>query len=163
MPEDQPHEDQPEVPRPDRRLFFRSLFAWVPLGLSYGLFGLLALRYLYPSRKDQAQSKMFIAFTSQVGPGKSLAFSTPQGEQYLLTRSEGLPASFKAFSNRCPHLGCKVDWQSDKERFYCPCHAGVFNKDGVPISGPPAKAGQNLKRCDILVEGKSIYAMIGRA
>jgi menaquinol-cytochrome c reductase iron-sulfur subunit len=47
--------------------------------------------------------------------------------------------TFKAMSNVCTHLGCRVRWVADKKQFFCPCHNGVFDKDGKVISGPPPK------------------------
>lgn len=44
--------------------------------------------------------------------------------------------SFTVFSSTCTHLGCGVRWQEDKKQFLCPCHGGVFDADGKPVSGP---------------------------
>ncbi len=45
--------------------------------------------------------------------------------------------SFIAFSVNCTHLGCPVRWIPDSELFLCPCHGGVYNKDGSYAAGPP--------------------------
>ena len=44
---------------------------------------------------------------------------------------------FIAFSVNCTHLGCPVRWLGDAELFMCPCHGGVFYKDGEVAAGPP--------------------------
>ena len=44
---------------------------------------------------------------------------------------------FVAFSINCTHLGCPVRWLPDAEIFMCPCHGGVYNKDGSYAAGPP--------------------------
>lgn len=44
---------------------------------------------------------------------------------------------FIAFSVNCTHLGCPVRWMGDAELFMCPCHGGVFYKDGRVAAGPP--------------------------
>lgn len=46
---------------------------------------------------------------------------------------------FIAFSVNCTHLGCPVRWIPDAELFMCPCHGGVYYKDGSKASGPPPK------------------------
>jgi menaquinol-cytochrome c reductase iron-sulfur subunit len=46
---------------------------------------------------------------------------------------------FVAFSVNCTHLGCPVRWIADAELFMCPCHGGVYNKDGSRAAGPPPK------------------------
>ena len=43
------------------------------------------------------------------------------------------------FSSVCSHLSCNVIWQEDTNVFECPCHAGRFDANGQPISGPPKK------------------------
>ncbi len=44
---------------------------------------------------------------------------------------------FVAFAINCTHLGCPVRWVDDAELFLCPCHGGVYNKDGSYAAGPP--------------------------
>jgi menaquinol-cytochrome c reductase iron-sulfur subunit len=46
---------------------------------------------------------------------------------------------FIAFSVNCTHLGCPVRWEPEAELFMCPCHGGVYYKDGSVAAGPPPK------------------------
>jgi len=46
---------------------------------------------------------------------------------------------FTAFSVNCTHMGCPVRWLQDAELFMCPCHGGVYYKDGTVAAGPPPK------------------------
>ena len=46
---------------------------------------------------------------------------------------------FIAFAINCTHLGCPVRWLPNADLFMCPCHGGVFYKDGTVASGPPPK------------------------
>lgn len=59
-----------------------------------------------------------------------------------------------ALSNVCTHLGCRVRWIAEKEEFFCPCHNGVFDKEGNVVSGPPPAP---LMRYEIKVEEDQIY------
>jgi len=45
--------------------------------------------------------------------------------------------SFTAFSISCTHLGCPVRWKAEAQLFMCPCHGGVYDKDGDVAAGPP--------------------------
>jgi menaquinol-cytochrome c reductase iron-sulfur subunit len=48
-----------------------------------------------------------------------------------------------ALSPVCKHLGCTVDWNADKENpdhFFCPCHYGLYTKDGTNVPGTPPLA-----------------------
>ena len=44
-----------------------------------------------------------------------------------------------AFSAHCSHLGCPVRWEDKAQLFLCPCHGGVYYKDGTVAAGPPPK------------------------
>jgi Rieske Fe-S protein len=43
---------------------------------------------------------------------------------------------FMMFSSICPHLGCKPLWQSNIQKFACPCHGSQFTKYGEHVAGP---------------------------
>ena len=45
--------------------------------------------------------------------------------------------NFEAFTLNCSHLGCPVRWEGKAELFLCPCHGGVYYKDGSVAGGPP--------------------------
>ena len=57
--------------------------------------------------------------------------------------------SFIAFSANCTHLGCPVRWMEGAELFMCPCHGGVYYKDGNVAAGPPPRP---LVRYDVRIE-----------
>lgn len=46
---------------------------------------------------------------------------------------------YRALSATCTHLGCGVAWDDAKKQFVCPCHAGVFDRGGKVVSGPPPR------------------------
>jgi menaquinol-cytochrome c reductase iron-sulfur subunit len=47
--------------------------------------------------------------------------------------------TFTAFAINCTHLGCPVRWKQSAELFMCPCHGGVYYKDGEVAGGPPPR------------------------
>lgn len=74
---------------------------------------------------------------------------------YLLTENG---RDFTAMSNICTHLGCRVRWTEDQSLFLCPCHNGVFSKDGSVVAGPPPRP---LDRYQVKVEEDQIYVLGG--
>jgi menaquinol-cytochrome c reductase iron-sulfur subunit len=56
---------------------------------------------------------------------------------YVIRRST---RRFDVLSNTCTHLSCRVAWDEEREAFVCPCHDGLFAKDGSIISGPQPRA-----------------------
>ena len=156
-------DEQEQQPPVNRRGFFRNLWLLGGLGAAYGTLGYLALRFLLPGRSHSRKARMFVTTTRDLPPGKSTSFTTPDGEKYLLTNTGQGLQPFIAFSSRCPHLGCKVHWQGEQKRFYCPCHGGAFDSRGKATEGPPKAAEQTLKACELKIEGQAIYALVERA
>jgi Rieske Fe-S protein len=46
---------------------------------------------------------------------------------------------FQVFAVNCMHLGCPVRWFPQSALFMCPCHGGVYYRDGSRASGPPER------------------------
>ena len=61
---------------------------------------------------------------------------TAKSAAWLRRASE---TEFIAFSVNCTHLGCPVRWLAEAELFMCPCHGGVYYKDGTVAAGPPPR------------------------
>ena len=65
--------------------------------------------------------------------------------------------TYAAFDQRCPHLGCPVQWSPQHERFECPCHKAIFDGAiGRVVSGPPR---QGLRRIAIERRGNEVWAL----
>jgi len=75
---------------------------------------------------------------------------TARNAVWLRRESE---SSFIAFSANCTHLGCPVRWMEGAELFMCPCHGGVYYKDGDVAAGPPPRP---LFRYDVRVENGEV-------
>ncbi len=61
--------------------------------------------------------------------------------------------SFVAFALNCTHLGCPVRWLDEAALFMCPCHGGVYYRDGTVAAGPPPKP---LTRYPVRVRGGQV-------
>jgi nitrite reductase/ring-hydroxylating ferredoxin subunit len=44
---------------------------------------------------------------------------------------------YRALSATCSHLGCRVKWDGATSQYLCPCHGGVYDREGRVVSGPP--------------------------
>lgn len=51
----------------------------------------------------------------------------------------------RVLSAVCPHLGCVIGWDEVRGQFLCPCHVGVFARDGALIAGPPPRGMDELE------------------
>ena len=148
----------------ERRRFLGGLSDYAMAGsllAAYGTFGVYGGRYLYPA-KDEPASWLFVTQATNLEPGEAIAYETPQGAKVTVTRrGEGNSTDdFLALSSTCPHLGCKVFWEPQNARFFCPCHNGVFAPDGSPKSGPPADANQSLLRYPLEVRDGLLFILV---
>lgn len=128
------------------------------LTAGYGACGAMAARYLYPARGRERRWQ-FLACADEFEAGASFAYRAPFGEKIAVARrgKTGAVEDFVALSSTCPHLGCQVHWEPQNNRFFCPCHNGVFDPAGNAIAGPPFQAGQSLSRYPLKVENGSIF------
>lgn len=148
----------------DRRGFLSQTSTLLMAGgvlASYGTLGVMACRYLYPS-KPQKQAWLFVAEIARIRQGENISYRSPAGQPITITRrgESDRPEDFLALSSTCPHLGCQVHWESQNDRFFCPCHNGVFTPEGRAIAGPPAEAGQSLAHYPLKVDNGLLFIEI---
>ncbi|MBS1705155.1 MAG: Rieske 2Fe-2S domain-containing protein [Armatimonadetes bacterium] len=121
-----------------RREFFKFL-TLASGGVAVGTAALAAYAQL-PKNRRQFQPA-FVCNVDKLTPGSSLAFSYPRAHDLclLVRKSSG---EFVAYSRRCTHLSCPVEYerQNGEEILYCPCHHGSFSiEDGRVLQGPPPR------------------------
>jgi len=127
------------------------------LAAGYGTFFVMAGRFLYPDADPGAW--YFVARAQDIAPEGSIAYESPRGVRVVVRRRAEVEADreltaedFAALSSVCPHLGCRVHWEPHNNRFFCPCHNGVFDPTGRATAGPPKAANQSLPRYPLRVE-----------
>ncbi len=150
-----------------RRTFLSLLVsAAMTFGLAggYGMFFGLAGRFLFPAR-SQPKARLFVELVSRIAPGGSLSYRSPAGQLVTITRRGAGETvdEFIALSSVCPHLGCRVHWEGHNNRFFCPCHNGVFDPQGRATEGPPADAGQSLARFPLSIDNGMLFIEVNAA
>jgi Rieske Fe-S protein len=147
-----PSETANDNSRNSKRDFLSKIFIILGVAFAYGLLALEGLFFIVPKKGETDKIKIYGGRLSQYKLGTVRAFYDPEGNEILIMRDE---SGLRAFNSVCPHLGCRVRWEGDKNEFFCPCHKGIFNSEGVAISGPPADARQSLKKVSVEVDEKS--------
>jgi len=96
------------------------------------------------SQTDQQQSLLAypptkIEGAERVMPGSFLYFDYPKGSNpAVLVRT--MDGQYLAYSRKCAHLGCSVDYDTARRCLTCPCHRGVYDsRTGYVMYGPPPR------------------------
>jgi Rieske Fe-S protein len=85
----------------------------------------------HPPRKIDGAEKLM--------PGEYLYFEYPKpNDPAILIRSQ--EGQYLAFSRKCAHLGCSVNYDVMRRCLLCPCHRGSYDtRTGSVIYGPPPR------------------------
>lgn len=150
---------------------FTSIAIWAIGGLITVGIGLPAIAYIIgPALQTSATDEWIsLGAASKVELGTPTLFTAKiQRKTGWIVNEEDVSVyvstedgrTFTAMSNICTHLGCRVRWTADKKEFFCPCHNGVYDKDGTVVSGPPPKP---LNRYEVKVENGQLSIRGGSA
>lgn len=145
----------------DRRSFLSRVSTLAMAGglcAGYGTIGVMAGQFLYQS-KPRRLAWVFVAQADRIKTGEALRSRIPTGQIVTVTRrgESGSADDFLALSGVCPHLGCQVHWEPQNNRFFCPCHNGVFDPTGKATGGPPGEAGQSLSHYPLRIEDGLLF------
>jgi len=158
-------QEEKEVNRKD----FLSLATFAIGGVISFALGIPAVAYILgPALKKASQQNWIpLGAASKVEVGVPTLFKAKVEQKagwitneqeltfYVLTDNG---RDYTAMSNVCTHLGCRVRWVEDRQEFFCPCHNGVFNKEGQVVDGPPPRP---LDRFEVKLETDQLFVLGG--
>lgn len=132
----------------NRRAFLQKILALLGLA-AFASFLYPFFKYFSPPAGEAGAKTLVLSKADiPVGEAKDIVFNnTPC---VVINRPD---KGFIALSRVCTHLGCLVDFQKDKKRLLCPCHAGTYDLSGTVTSGPPPKP---LQQFPVKVVGDSL-------
>ncbi|MHB2148805.1 QcrA and Rieske domain-containing protein [Calditrichota bacterium LG25] len=137
----------------NRREFFFKSGVFAALGASLALFFRNLILYIFPEKKEKTYHKYLVAHEREFKDGRPKQISLGKTPVYVVPHD----GQFKVMSGICTHLGCIIKWEQDKNRFFCPCHNGIFDKLGNVIGGPPPRPLDEFK---VVVEDQKIYVYV---
>jgi Rieske Fe-S protein len=113
-----------------------------PLGV-FGSIAAAAFRFLRPRITAVTDRWLDVASLNDITGAQPIArkVAAEHIAGWSITTQEHnvfvLPAKGnQVLSAICPHEGCEVLWEQERNRFACPCHESYFAADGSRISGP---------------------------
>ena len=110
-------------------------------GLIGGWLAALATSFLYPIIKFvfppyHEPDEVILPLADYAGMEPNSVKSFPWGNKPGILRMKD-DGSHVAFVAVCTHLDCNVSYMVEQRKFFCACHDGWYDEDGVNISGPP--------------------------
>ncbi len=108
------------------------------------------IKLLFPPTPEPDQVVLPLADYGSVDPGSVKMFSWGSKPGLLKKADDG---EMTAFVGVCTHLDCNVTYLPDQKKFFCACHDGWYDENGVNIAGPPPKP---LRRLIVAIEGESL-------
>lgn len=139
----------------NRDMSRKTFIDWV-LGTSAG--GLFAailypvVRYVIPPPAEESTANsVTVPFRPQDIPANSGRIFNFGGRPGILVNTPS--GELRAFSARCTHLDCTVQYRDDLGEIWCACHNGHFDLSGRNIAGPPPSP---LQAFDVNVRGDQI-------
>ncbi len=130
-----------------RRQLLTRIIAGTGLATA-GIVGIPALLNAFSPLLDREEEEQWQALGPveefPVGEVREATISRPGQENSSASLSEQLVYVWResaqeiaVFSRRCTDLGCGLIWDPGSEWFFCPCHGGIFAKNGERKAGPP--------------------------
>lgn len=146
--------NQTDSPKTEsRREFLSKLFMGGGLLASAVLLVRHGIAYIFPKMEAPVLRKLLVGRVNELKPGEAKEFQLGGQSLYLVNTDAG----YKVYSAICTHLGCKIKWESYNERFFCPCHRGVFRPNGAVTAGPPPRP---LDEYRVEVQDRLIYMWV---
>jgi nitrite reductase/ring-hydroxylating ferredoxin subunit len=123
------------------------LARFVTVGLGFimsALAGLLGVAAAPAGRRDRTRWRRAVSlFDLPAETPAAISLSERHADGWYQTRTQATifvdrdGQGYRALSATCTHLGCRVNWDAAAQQFRCPCHGGVYDREGRVVSGPP--------------------------
>jgi Rieske Fe-S protein len=143
--------DSDPHPHPDRRSLLATLVVTGVALITTGLAGLAALVAApITTRPPRRWRRAVSLFDLPANEPVAAVIAERRDDGWYATRSQRVifidrdGDGYRALSSTCQHLGCTVRWDSARTQFLCPCHGGVYDRQGRVVSGPPPRPLERL-------------------
>lgn len=118
--------------RSRRNFLSHALTAWA--GLTLAPFIYAAVEYIIPLRfRESVMQALRVAGLADIAENDARIIRIEKKAIAVVKMPGG---QVKAYSAVCTHLGCIVQYQSDRKVFHCNCHGSEFDLTGKNIAGP---------------------------
>lgn len=114
------------------------------------------VRYIIPPEVPESTvNSVQLAFTADEVPANTGRIFKFGDRPALLVKTPS--GELRAYSARCTHLDCTVQYREDLEHIWCACHNGHYDLNGKNIAGPPPSP---LPVYDVNLRGDQIVVSV---
>lgn len=139
------------APREDRRTALATLVTVIGGFITAGVAGLVGL-FAAPGRLTNPRTWRRAAAPTDVPDDQpmTIVLTARDEDGWYETRKQSVifldrnGSGYRALSAVCAHLGCRVRWDQGAGQFKCPCHGGVYDRQGNVVAGPPPRGLEQL-------------------
>lgn len=129
--------EAPTEKKPVTRREFLNIAWLASLGFLTVNLGGVSFLFAMPRFKEGEFGGLFtIGKVSELPASGSAPVNYPKVKLWLSNTPEGVMAIYKV----CTHLGCLYNWNSQENKFICPCHGSQFQANGSYIQGPAPRS-----------------------
>lgn len=123
-----------------RRQFLNGLLGgWLAALLGSFLYPII--KFVFPPYREPDQVILPLSDYESLASNSVKKFAWGSKPGLLKRNRDGLLTAFVAV---CTHLDCNVTYLSEQRKFFCACHDGWYDEDGVNIGGPPPRSLRRL-------------------
>ena len=103
------------------------------------------VKFIFPPYKEPDEVILPFSDFKDMRPNsvKSFAWGSKLG---LVKKNDD--DTYVAFVGVCTHLDCNVAYLNEQRKFFCACHDGWYDENGINIGGPPPKP---LRRLTLII------------
>jgi Rieske Fe-S protein len=132
-----------------RRVFLNSLFGG-GLAVFAATFIGPVVKFVFPPYKEPDEVKLPAADYNSLPQNEAKGFAWGNKPGLIKRGADGALVAFVAV---CTHLDCNVSYLPNDRKFYCACHKGWYDENGINIAGPPPSP---LRRLALAVDGENL-------
>ncbi len=103
------------------------------------------VKFIFPPYKEPDEVILPFSDFKDMRPNSVKSFAW--GSKLGIVKKNG-DDTYVAFVGVCTHLDCNVAYLNEQRKFFCACHDGWYDENGINIGGPPPKP---LRRLTLII------------
>jgi len=132
-----------------RRQFLNGILGgWLGAFLASLLYPVV--KFIFPPYREPDEVVLSFADFRDMPPNSVKNFAWGSKLGLIKKKDDG---TYIAFVGVCTHLDCNVTYLPEQRKFFCACHDGWYDENGVNIGGPPPSP---LRQLTLIIAGEDL-------